>query len=258
MKNYTYSDWINGEEEPSLHWGYSWEGDTPLKSSDRHLVEQAKAKAFKRLVEINLEWHWQIFKEKISILDTHQNLELLIDYFLNQYQNEIKHHDNLEIIFEPNLFSDLDFISHDIYLSTIKFPDTELGKSTIAIDSKLIRGKVLFQIIERLKDMKSSIKAGLPNEKLINLPHKLCICHELGIIDHLDAFFKFDNNSSKKPITEKARLLASLIGEENSEKVRQSLKNKDYLSKTAIRRAIATLESHGITAHSLIKLNTNT
>ena len=82
------------------------------------------------------------------------------------------------------------------------------------------------------------------SEKLKNLPHKLCLLEDLGILDLIEERFQNKYYQGKARETDKARLLASLFEIDDHEKVRQALKNKDYLSGKAKSNAIQTLKNH--------------
>lgn len=79
-----------------------------------------------------------------------------------------------------------------------------------------------------------------------NLPHALCILDDLGILDLIEEKFKHKNYSGTAPITNKAKLLATILKIDNGEKVRHALKNKEYLSKTAKKNAKKTLNDLGL------------
>lgn len=79
-----------------------------------------------------------------------------------------------------------------------------------------------------------------------NLPHALCILDDLGILDLIEEKFKYKNYSGTAPITDKAKLLATILKIDNGEKVRHALKNKEYLSKTAKKNAKKTLNDLGL------------
>lgn len=87
-------------------------------------------------------------------------------------------------------------------------------------------------------------------EKLENLSHKLCLLHELGVMDLLEERFKYKNYHGTAPATDKARLIASLFDIENPEKVRLALKPKNgkigYLNKKYIEKTIQTLKNLGL------------
>jgi len=89
------------------------------------------------------------------------------------------------------------------------------------------------------------------SEKLKNLPHKLCLLEDLGILDLIEERFKDKHYLGKARMTDKARLLASLFEIDGHEKVRQALKNKDYLSDLAKSNAIQTLKNHGLDSKKL-------
>lgn len=79
-----------------------------------------------------------------------------------------------------------------------------------------------------------------------NLPHALCILDDLGILDLIEEKFKYKNYSGKAPITNKAKLIATILKIDNGEKVRHALKNKEYLSETAKKSAKKTLNDLGL------------
>lgn len=89
------------------------------------------------------------------------------------------------------------------------------------------------------------------SEKLKNLPHKLCLLEDLGILDLIEERFQNKYYQGKARETDKARLLASLFEIDDHEKVRQALKNKDYLSGKAKSNAIQTLKNHGLDSKKL-------
>lgn len=89
------------------------------------------------------------------------------------------------------------------------------------------------------------------SEKLKNLPHKLCLLEDLGFLDLIEERFKDKHYLGKARETDKARLLALLFEIDDSEKVRQALKNKDYLSGKAKSNAIQTLKNHGLDSKKL-------
>jgi hypothetical protein len=89
------------------------------------------------------------------------------------------------------------------------------------------------------------------SEKLKNLPHKLCLLEDLGILDLLEERFKDKHYIGRARETDKARLLALLFEIDNHEKVRQALKNKDYLSGKAQSNAVQTLKKLGLDSKKL-------
>jgi len=89
------------------------------------------------------------------------------------------------------------------------------------------------------------------SEKLKNLPHKLCILDDLGFLDLIEERFKDKYYQGKARETDKARLLALLFEIDDTEKIRQALKNKDYLSGKAQSNAIQTLNNLGLDPRKL-------
>lgn len=89
------------------------------------------------------------------------------------------------------------------------------------------------------------------SEKLKNLPHKLCILDDLGFLDLIEERFQNKYYQGKARETDKARLLALLFEIDDYEKIRQALKNKDYLSGKAQSNAIQTLKNHGLDSKKL-------
>jgi hypothetical protein len=83
-------------------------------------------------------------------------------------------------------------------------------------------------------------------DKLENLPHKLCILYELEILDLLEEKFKDKNYKGKARETDKAKLIASLLEINDAEKVRNSLRKRDFLSTIAKKNAAETLKRHGL------------
>ena len=89
------------------------------------------------------------------------------------------------------------------------------------------------------------------SEKLKNLPHKLCLLEDLGILDLIEERFQNKYYQGKARETDKARLLALLFEIDDHEKIRQALKNKDYLSGKAQSNAIQTLNNLGLDPRKL-------
>jgi hypothetical protein len=89
------------------------------------------------------------------------------------------------------------------------------------------------------------------SEKLKNLPHKLCILDDLGFLDLIEERFQNKYYQGKARETDKARLLALLFEIDDHEKIRQALKNKDYLSGKAQSNAIQTLNNLGLDSRKL-------
>lgn len=83
-------------------------------------------------------------------------------------------------------------------------------------------------------------------EKLKNLPHKLCILYDLGILDLIEERFSYKNHKGTAPQTDKAKLIASLLQIDDPESVRLCLKNKEYLTGKAKSNAVETLKMHGL------------
>ena len=108
-------------------------------------------------------------------------------------------------------------------------------------------------ILEWAEDYSNSFKkiSKEQSEKLKNLPHKLCLLEDLGILDLIEERFKDKHYLGKARETDKARLLALLFEIDDSEKVRQALKNKDFLSGKAKSNAIQTLKNHGLDSKKL-------
>jgi len=105
-------------------------------------------------------------------------------------------------------------------------------------------------IIEWARDysksvLKDSSKPEL-TEKLKNLPHKLCILDDLGILDLIAEKFANKSYLGRARETDKARLIASLLNIEDASNIREALKNKDYLSNVAKQRSKKTLEQLGL------------
>jgi len=109
---------------------------------------------------------------------------------------------------------------------------------------KIADRKVYIQWAEATQPKETSPMEN--SEKLENLPHKLCLLDDLGILDLIEKRFsdKYYKGTSRE--TDKARLIATLFEMKKPENVRQALKNKDYLSKKAKDRAVQTLQNHGL------------
>jgi hypothetical protein len=104
--------------------------------------------------------------------------------------------------------------------------------------------KIIFEwAIHYTKKIELDFKEG-EAEKLENLPHQLCVLDFLGIIDLIENKFLNTNYSGKSREGDKAKLIASILGQENRvSTIRLALKNKDYLSTVAKEKAILTLRN---------------
>jgi hypothetical protein len=83
-------------------------------------------------------------------------------------------------------------------------------------------------------------------EAYTNLPHALCILDDLGILDLIDEKFSDKHYKGKKRETDKAKLIATILGMENANNIRFALKNSDFLSDKAKNNAVKTLKSLGL------------
>jgi hypothetical protein len=83
-------------------------------------------------------------------------------------------------------------------------------------------------------------------EKLKNLPHKLCILYELGILDLLEDRFKDKFYKGKARETDKAKLIASLIEFHDVERIRNSIRKRDFLSNAAKKSTVGTLKNYSL------------
>lgn len=84
------------------------------------------------------------------------------------------------------------------------------------------------------------------SEKLKNLPHKLCILEELGFMELIDERFKDKNYYGKARESDKARLIASLFDIDDPERIRNTLRKKDFLSEKQKNNAVQTLKNHSL------------
>jgi hypothetical protein len=83
-------------------------------------------------------------------------------------------------------------------------------------------------------------------EAYTNLPHALCILDDLGILDLIEEKFSDKHYKGKARETDKAKLIATILGIEDAQKIRHPLKNKDYLSDKAKQNAVKTLKTLGL------------
>jgi len=93
---------------------------------------------------------------------------------------------------------------------------------------------------------KELIPEKIEVEAYTNLPHILCILDDLGILDLIEEKFKTKNYSGTAMQTDKAKLIATILGIEDAQKIRYAIKNSDYLSEKAKVKAVKTLKSLGL------------
>lgn len=79
-----------------------------------------------------------------------------------------------------------------------------------------------------------------------NLPHVLCILDDLGILDLITEKFSDKHYKGRARETDKAKLIATILGIEDAQKIRYAIKNSDYLSDKAKNNAVETLKSLGL------------
>lgn len=79
-----------------------------------------------------------------------------------------------------------------------------------------------------------------------NLPHVLCLLDDLGILDLIEEKFKTKHYKGKARETDKAKLISTILGIEDPQKIRYAIKNSDYLSDKAKQNAVNTLKTLGL------------
>jgi hypothetical protein len=135
----------------------------------------------------------------------------------------------------------------------------EFGIWKITSNSSEFFSKNTLEMIENLsikdkdllmyaKEYSENIKLEEPEkvEAYTNLPHALCILDDLGILDLIEKKFSDKHYKGKARETDKAKLIATILGIEDAQKIRHPLKNKDYLSDKAKQNAVKTLKTLGL------------
>ncbi len=111
---------------------------------------------------------------------------------------------------------------------------------------------ILDWIIERANGIKNklSLYNNQPTheqvKKLENLPHSLCLLDDLGILDLIVDKFSDKHYNGKARETDKSKLLSTILGIEDAENIRASLRKKDYTSDKAKKNVAKTLKSFGL------------
>lgn len=246
---YTFEDWLDGKPEPT---NPLWKYDVKNKSLNPVYKEisEAKAHTFNWSLEVLFEGFKSDFLEKNEGLSESQKKL----YTEKKIQDSEKYFTDFEIdhlIFKnhPNKF---DGIDGKKYLGVKKaYEDFKIGKNKgfAYLKNDFFDAVLYFELNDFYQDfLKNGCKDSDPiiSEKLKNLPHKLCILYDLGILDLIEERFSYKNHKGTAPQTDKAKLIASLFEIENPESVRQALKNNDYLSGKAKSNAVETLKKHGL------------
>jgi hypothetical protein len=250
---YTYQDWLDGNDTPNEFWIYDKKKSIQLGyeviSETLNQINESQNWAWDFALEVEIKCK----KESIDwFLSTIEDLDEKKSYLFEEKKQVIKKIEGSKISKQdlilrrksPDLF---DLIDRKTFLSIKQFSEQLKPKFVLGIIEDLFFETILHYEVERYIDFKIQELAN-PElvEKLKNLPHKLCILYDLGILDLIEERFSYKNHKGTAPQTDKAKLISSLLEIDDPEKVRNSLRKKDFLSDTAIKKAIETLKKHGL------------
>ncbi|GAB3018594.1 hypothetical protein GCM10027284_42050 [Cyclobacterium sediminis] len=272
MEGYTFEDWLNGSEEPEFFTGKLTHESMKSFLDVKDEILAAKLKAFHLLVQMNLNW-----PEPFSLYNYPQHLNVEEKVFLAQ--KDLK--SNLEIVTNYGLEKilrgpkgeELDFIDGDFYKmiiqknlnnsltvrekETINFLGEQVvhGRGLILADNPTLHAHIAYAKTKNLQKWIDEISLPEEEQKILNsLPQKLCVLYELGFLDILDERFNLKNCKARGPVTEKAKLLSTILGIDKFNSIRSALSKMDFLeSKSAKKEAIKLIESHGLIVRKLIE-----
>jgi hypothetical protein len=249
---FSFDHWLFGYEMPNFPtWRLSKKESGGIQENPLYRqITEAKNFVFDTYLEIEVKFKIKVLEKILPTLDIDEKtlfLKAEIDTATSIHskypiQNLLTntHEEKLISITGP-IYQDLlehrDFIERSKHRKKLN----EFHYSLVNYHFK----KYCEEILVELKSPKIS-------EKLENLPHKLSLLYDLGVLDLLEERFNYKNYHGKAMQTDKAKLLASLFEIEDSEKVRQALKNSDFLSTKAKSKAVQTLINHGLQPEKLI------
>lgn len=245
---YTFNDWLEGKPEPT---GFSWiyekeslNTSQPKRNPVYLEISKAKNFTFDKALEFTLYSMKANFLERIENLNDSKR-KLFIEKTIQESEKHYNEFDVRKLIDHspPNKFEG---INGEKYLQ-VKDQHEALneGKITRCLNNlnKAFFAVVHFEMSEFYEEYLSNPELV---EKLENLPHKLCILYDLGILDLIEDRFRDIHYKGKARETDKAKLIASLLGVDNFESIRQSLKNKDYINTKQKKNVTETLKKHGL------------
>lgn len=244
---YTYDKWIAGKPEPEFKfWGalYKKKGVNP----EYEKVIKAKNYAFENSLELTLNTKNNYLLKFTENLDLGEKID-----FTNAELEEARK------IFSKFKIQDLLQCTHSDKLKNItvqKYLKVKEQKEGLESGKFIgVSGVILNDFHTALINYKYSkfcnkllseeFKVEY-SESLENIPHKLCLLNELGILDIIDERFSNKNYYGKARETDIARLIASLLDIDDPEKIRNPLRKKDYINKKQIENIKKTLNNHGL------------
>ncbi|WP_200974838.1 hypothetical protein [Echinicola sp. 20G] len=277
MGVYTFEDWLKGVKEPnSPFWELEWHNGIVSFNPAKNKIAEARRQAFFNLVQMHYEWHWPLIENSFP-----QNLESEEKIFLaNQ---ELSRHSKivegfgLEKILRGPTDVDLEFIDGELYNRIKKIIHENYSelkdkkeiifnskkynsvKGIITVDDINLKAHLAHKLSKSLKTWIEENSLPPRDQELLNsLQQKLCILYELGILDLLDNRFNNKNCNARGPVTEKAKLLDTILNVGKHERIRSELSKKGFLkSKSANREAIKFLNNRGLTNQKLIDPDEN-
>ncbi|AMQ55619.1 hypothetical protein [Algoriphagus sanaruensis] len=243
---FNFDHWINGYDEPSFpSWKLSMNESGRLQENPiyRQIID-AKNLVFDSYLEIELNSKINELARVLSELIAKDQIQFIKAEIENAksicfkypFQNLITrtHPEKLTNINGPFY---LELINNRDYIARSKF------RKKI---NDFHQSVVFFLYMRRCEDILNGLSNPAVTEKLENLPHKLCLLYDLGILDLLEDRFSNKSYNGKARETDTARLIATLFEIEKHENVRLALKNKDFLTGKAKSNASQTLRNHGL------------
>lgn len=242
--NYTFEKWISGIAEPEFDLWYAFfsgKGNNP----EYNKIIEAKENTFKWSFDVAFKSMKDFFIKQIDGL-TESKKKSYTDKLIQDSEKHFNDFDIIQLISQrhPQKFDGIDGIIYSqVNQSYAKF---KTGESIVFAHfrNEFFDAVLYYELTEFYKEY--LILQPIEVEKLENLPHKLCILYDLGILDLIEDRFKDKNYKGKARETDTARLIASLLEIHDPEKVRTSLRKKDFLNPKQEKNTIQTLKNHGL------------
>jgi len=255
--NYTFAKWISGIPEPKFRfWGaiLSKPHGLRTKNPEYTKITDAKIYAFDKSLELTVS------TKKNSLLKLLSNLELSekIDYTNAEVDRAKSIYSKFtiqEIIqkFSPDKLGNISAKKYLDVKREVEGLESEIYLEVSGVELNDFHTAIINYQYSRFCNLLLSEEFNEEkSEKLENLQHKLCILDDLGILDLIDEKFSDKYYKGTARHNDTAKLIASLLGIEDPEKVRSTLGKKDYRSKKQKANAVKTLNKHGLEPFKLI------
>jgi hypothetical protein len=247
---YSFDDWLNGKPEPPYLFIHI-DGVNPVYNQ----IQDAKLKTFDWSFEGLIILGKNDFKRKLEGL-TDSKKKSYTDSLIKDSEIHFSNFDIKQLILKnhPQKFEGIDGQKYNEVkkLYEVYTRGDSIGFSHFKND--FLKGIVYYELTEFYKShLEAELKPLIQNieepekvEAYTNLPHALCILYDLGILDLIEKKFSDKHYKGKARETDKAKLIATILGIEDAQKIRYALKNNDYLSDKAKQNAVKTLKTLGL------------